>query len=147
MPRQMWTLTQADASFLIDHAMKAAREMKVAITVAIVEGGGTTVGLLRMDGTKLASVRVAETKAWTAAIFQRASGDYSAPTAPGGGAYGMLNAYPAQLVPVPGGQPIFIEGVCIGGVGVSGGSGEQDDQLAKGAAAALEAAAKQSTGR
>ena len=137
MPRQMWTLTQADASFLIDHATKAAKEIGIAVTVAIVEHAGITVGLLRMDGTKLASVGVAEGKAWTSAIFQRASADYSAPTAPGGGAYGMLNAFPAKLVPVLGGQPIIVEGTCIGGIGVSGGSGEQDDSIAKAAAAAL----------
>jgi len=36
-----------------------------------------------------------------------------------------------------GGQPIFVEGTCIGGVGVSGGAGEQDESIAKGAVAAL----------
>ena len=77
MPRQMWTLTQADASFLIDHSIKAARAMGVAVTVVIVEGGGNTVGLLRMDDAKLASIGVAEGKAWTAALFQRASVDYT----------------------------------------------------------------------
>jgi len=49
----------------------------------------------------------------------------------------MLNAFPAKLVPVLGGQPIIVEGTCIGGIGVSGGSGEQDDSIAKAAAAAL----------
>jgi uncharacterized protein GlcG (DUF336 family) len=39
MPRQMWTLTQADTSFLIDHTIKAARGMGVTVTVVIVEGG------------------------------------------------------------------------------------------------------------
>jgi uncharacterized protein GlcG (DUF336 family) len=66
MPRQMWTLTQADASFLIDHSINAARGLGVAVTVVIVEGGGNTVGLLRMDDAKLASIGVAEGKAWTA---------------------------------------------------------------------------------
>jgi uncharacterized protein GlcG (DUF336 family) len=137
MPRKIWALTQSDASFLIDHATKAAQEQGIAVTVAVVEHAGITVGLLRMDGTKLASVRVAETKAWTAAVFQRASGDYAAPTAPGGGAYGMLNAFPSQFVPVFGGQPILFENSCIGGIGVSGGSSDQDDSIARAAASAL----------
>ena len=76
-------------------------------------------------------------KAWTAAFFQRPSIDYSAPSAPGGGAHGILNAYPGKLVPLPGGQPILIDGACIGGIGVSGATGEQDDGLAKAAVAAL----------
>ena len=111
--------------------------MGVAVTVVIVEGGGNTVGLLRMDDAKLASIGVAEGKAWTAALFQRASVDYNAPAAPGGSSYGVLNAYPGKLVPLPGGQPIFVDGTCIGGIGISGASGEQDDSLAKAAVAAL----------
>ena len=137
MPRQVWTLTQADASFLIDHSIKAARGMGIAVTVVIVEGGGHIIGLLRMDDAKLASIGVAEGKAWTAALFQRASVDYNVPAAPGGNSYGVLNAYPGKLVPLPGGQPIFVEGTCIGGIGISGASGEQDDSLAKAAVAAL----------
>lgn len=137
MPRQVWTLTQADAGFLIEHSMKAAKEMGVAITIAVVEGGGYTIGLIRMDGAKLASIAVAEGKAWTAAVFQRASVDYAAATAPGGGSYGVLNAFPGKLLPLPGGQPIFVDGACIGGIGISGASGEQDDSIAKSAVAAL----------
>jgi uncharacterized protein GlcG (DUF336 family) len=103
----------------------------------VVEGGGHTIGLLRMDDAKLASISVAVGKAWTAALFRRASGDYGASTAPGGDSYGVLNAYPARMVPLPGGQPIFVDDVCIGGIGVSGASAEQDDSLARGAVAAL----------
>jgi uncharacterized protein GlcG (DUF336 family) len=99
--------------------------------------GGHIIGLLRMDDAKLASIGVAEGKAWTAALFQRASVDYNVPAAPGGNSYGVLNAYPGKLVPLPGGQPIFVEGTCIGGIGISGASGEQDDSLAKAAVAAL----------
>jgi uncharacterized protein GlcG (DUF336 family) len=137
MPRQIWTLTQADASFLIDHAISGAKAIGVAVSVAIVEGGGSTIGSLRMDGAKLASIGVAEAKAWTAAYFQRPSMDYGVPSAPGGGSYGILNPYPGKLVPLPGGQPIFFNGAYLGGIGVSGATGEQDDSLAKAAVAAL----------
>ena len=137
MPRQIWALSEADASFLVDHSIKAARSMGVAVTVAIVEGSGNTVALLRMEDAKLASIGVAQGKAWTAALFQRASVDYNAPAAPGGNSYGVLNAYPGNMVPLPGGQPIFVDGTCIGAIGISGASGEQDDSLAKAAVAAL----------
>jgi len=137
MPRQTWSLTQSDASFLVEHAVEAATEMGVAVTVAVVEASGVTVALLRMDDTKLASVCVAEGKAWTSALFQRASSDYGPTTAPGSIGYGLQNAFPGKLVPMIGGQPVFAHGVCIGGVGVSGASGEQDDGIAKAATAAL----------
>jgi len=137
MPRQIWTLTQEDASFLVDHSVKTAAKMGVAITVAVVEAGGVTVGLLRMDDTKLASVCVAEGKAWTSALFQKPSNDYGSATAPGSIGYGLQNAFPGKLVPMIGGQPVFVHGTCIGGVGVSGASGEQDDSIAKAAVAAF----------
>jgi uncharacterized protein GlcG (DUF336 family) len=49
----------------------------------------------------------------------------------------VLNAYPGKLVPLPGGRPIFVDGACIGGIGISGATGEQDDGLASAAVAAL----------
>jgi uncharacterized protein GlcG (DUF336 family) len=137
MPRQLWTLTQSDASFLVDHSIRTAADMGVAVTVAVVEAGGVTVALLRMDNTKLASVRVAEAKAWTSALFQRASSDYGPITAPGSVGYGLQNAFPGSLVPMIGGQPIFANGTCIGGIGVSGAAGEQDDSIAQAAIAAF----------
>ena len=62
MPRQMWTLTQADASFLIDHSINAARGLGVAVTVVIVEGGGNSVlakarrGLLRCSSARVSTI-------------------------------------------------------------------------------------------
>jgi len=133
----MWTLTQEDARFLVEHSIKTAVEIGVAVTVAVVEVSGITVALLRMDSAKLASVRVAEGKAWTSALFQRASSDYGVSTAPGNTGYGLQNAFPGKLVPMIGGQPIFVNGECVGAVGVSGASGEQDDSIAKDAIAAF----------
>ncbi len=52
-------------------------------------------------------------------------------TAPGGGAFGLWNAFPGMMLPVGGGRPIVWEGLCIGGIGVSGGTAEQDDELAE----------------
>ena len=42
MPRQLWALTQSDASFLVDHSIRPAADMGVAVTVAVVEAGGGT---------------------------------------------------------------------------------------------------------
>jgi uncharacterized protein GlcG (DUF336 family) len=137
MPKNSLMLTMEDTRALIEHTVKSARQAGIAVTVAVVDVGGNLIGLLRMDGTKLASIEVARGKAWTSAIFQRASGDYSAATAPGGGAYGMLNSYPGKFLPVLGGQPIVLNGECIGAVGISGGTGDQDDAIAKAAVATL----------
>lgn len=137
MPEQIWALTQADATSLIESVVTSARDSGLAVSVAVVEPGGNLIGLTRMDGAKMPSIQAATAKAWTSAMFQRPTGDYQAATAPGGANYGMLNAFPGQLAPVPGGEPLTVAGQCVGGIGVSGGTGEQDAELARAAAAVL----------
>ena len=137
MPRQTWALTQEDVTFLIDFSIQIAGQLGVAVAVAVVDAGGAMLGLLRMDNAKFASSAVSERKAWTSSLFQRPSSDYSASTAPGGAAFGLQNAFPGQFVPMPGGRPILIGSACVGGIGVSGASGEQDDTIAQAAVAAF----------
>jgi len=137
MPEQIWALTQSDAATLIEAVIQSARDANLAVSVAVVEAGGNLIGLTRMDGAKFPSIQAATTKAWTSAMFWRPSGDYQAGTAPGGASYGLLNSFPGQLAPVPGGEPLTVAGQCVGGIGVSGGTGEQDAALAQAATAAL----------
>jgi len=137
MPKQTWALTEADAASLIQSVIQSARDSGLAVSVAIVESGGNLIGLTRMDGAKFPSIHAASAKAWTSAMFQRPTGDYQQDTAPGGAGFGLLNAFPGQLTPVPGGEPIIVAGQCVGGIGVSGGTGEQDAGLARAAAATL----------
>jgi uncharacterized protein GlcG (DUF336 family) len=124
-------------------AIEGARTIGIAITVAVVDRGGHLIGQLWMDGCKLPSTHVAMCKAWTSAMLERSSGDYATGMAPGGGAYALFNAFPGRMIPVGGGKPVMHEGVCIGGIGVSGGSSEQDDELAAAAVAAIVGKAKQ----
>jgi uncharacterized protein GlcG (DUF336 family) len=137
LPHQTVALSNADASFLVDHAIQSAIGMDLAITAVVVDASGTPSALLRLDRAKLVSVGVAEGKAWTSALYQRPSGDYGITTAPGNIGFGLQNAFPGKLVTIMGGQPIFVNGVCIGGIGVSGGTAEQDDQIAKDAVRAF----------
>jgi uncharacterized protein GlcG (DUF336 family) len=118
-------------------AIEGAHALGITITVAVVDRGGHLIGQLWMDGCKLPSTHVAMCKAWTSAMLHRPSGNYATGMAPGGGAYALFNAFPGRMIPVGGGQPVIHEGVCIGAVGVSGGSTEQDDSLAAAAATAI----------
>lgn len=137
MAIRSWRLEEDDVRFAIDYATNAARESDVAVTVAVIEAGGHLVGSLRMEGARLASIDGAAKKAWTAAIFQRPSASYAAAVSPGGDAFAMWNAYPGKLAPLPGGQPIMVDDECVGGVGISGGPGAVDDDIATRTAAAL----------
>ncbi|HEY3924334.1 MAG TPA: heme-binding protein [Acidothermaceae bacterium] len=137
MPTQTWALTESDVSGLLRSVTDSAREQGIAVTVAVVETGGNIIGLARMDGARLPSTHVAPMKAWTAAMFQRPSSAYQESTSPGGGAFGLWNAFPGRLVPLGGGIPLFVGDTCVGAVGVSGGTSDQDEQLAVAAATLL----------
>lgn len=133
-------LTHAGARKMMDVAIDAAREMKIAVSVAIADAGGHLIAFERMDGGRFHSVYSSTTKAVCAASNMR-------PTSPRGAqaqaldvahAIGLaLAAGPERWTAMEGGFPIIIDGQCIGGIGVSGGDWEQDQKIAQAAVAAI----------
>ena len=111
-------------------AVEHASVLGVAINVAVVDGSGTLMAFLRMNGAFLHSIDIAIDKAYTAASF-------GFPTSKWGGVIGDdellrigLNQR-KRLVLFGGGLPLVDEGQRIGGIGVSGGSAEQDEACAR----------------
>jgi uncharacterized protein GlcG (DUF336 family) len=130
MPSRSWELTDEDAEWLADRARELAAQAIMPIAIAVVDEGGHLLFFCRTRGTKKASSSIAIAKAWTAAVLRRPSGDYQDLVVPHGGSFGLWNVFPGQMLPVAGGQPLMFEGECIGAVGVTGGSTEQDMSLA-----------------
>lgn len=96
------------------------------VAVAIVDTHGFLVYFERMENTQTASVEIAPGKARTAATYRRPTRVFME----------VINKAPAtatlpHVVASPGGVPIFADGKVIGGVGVSGVTGDQDEQCAK----------------
>ncbi len=117
-------------------AVGHARSLGIAINVAVVDGSGTLMAFLRMNGAFLHSIDIAIDKAYTAASF-------GFPTSKWGGVIGDdellrigLNRR-KRLVLFGGGLPIVLDGARIGGIGVSGGSAEQDEACARAGLQAL----------
>ena len=117
-------------------AVEHASVLGVAINVAVVDGSGTLMAFLRMNGAFLHSIDIAIDKAYTAASF-------GFPTSKWGGVIGDdellrigLNQR-KRLVLFGGGLPLVDEGQRIGGIGVSGGSAEQDEACARAGLKAL----------
>ncbi|MDQ7745933.1 GlcG/HbpS family heme-binding protein [Hydrogenophaga pseudoflava] len=113
-----------------------ARTLGIAINVAVVDGSGTLMAFLRMNGAFLHSIDIAIDKAYTAASF-------GFPTSKWGGVIGDdellrigLNQR-QRLVLFGGGLPLVENGRGIGGIGVSGGSAEQDEACAAAGLTAL----------
>lgn len=118
---------------LVDSATAAAREMGVAVTVAVVDAGGHVVMKARMDGASLGSVRMSEDKAYTAAALNRATGALTPLVQPGQPLFGLAGAQEGRIVVLGGGFPVRLDGRLVGGIGVSGAAVEQDVQIAESA--------------
>jgi len=103
--------------------------------IAIVDHGGFLIYFERMDNAQLGSVEIAIEKARSAALFRRPSKVFEDALA-GGGANMRLLAL-RGVMPVEGGLPIISGGKLVGAIGASGGTAQQDGQVAKAGADAI----------
>lgn len=105
-----------------------------AVVIAIVDDGGHLMWLQRLDGAAPLSSHIAPAKARTSALGMRESRIYEEMI--NGGRISFLSA-PAVEGLLEGGVPVFVDGHCVGAVGVSGVKSAEDAQIAKAGIAAL----------
>ena len=137
-------LTHAGAKKIADTAVGKAQQAGIAISVAIADSGGHLIVLERMDGGRFHSLHSATTKAVCAASNRRPTSSHGAQGQALDVAHALglaLAAGPGRWTAMEGGCPIFIEGECIGGVGVSGGDWATDERIAREAVESIGAAA------
>ena len=130
-------LTLKAATTLMKAAKAAARERGVPISVAVVDQGGQLVAFERMDGADLVTIGLSQDKAWTALMNRMPTRDLAPLVQPGAEFYGYESIGRGRTIVFAGGMPLEIEGVLVGGVGVSGGSVEQDQEIVEAALGAL----------
>jgi glc operon protein GlcG len=140
--RNQVRLTLAGARTMIAGAMAKAQSMQLKVNIAVVDDGGHLVAFERMDGARPASGYTAITKATTAATFRQPTGPL-----PSGAVnpdpllnLSLQNAAQAsggKITTLLGGVPAVVDGQVIGALGVGGGSGEQDAQIARAGIQAL----------
>jgi glc operon protein GlcG len=124
----------ADAKKAADAAIaEVAKVGSAPDAVAIVDPGGLLVYFERMDNTQLGSVDIAIDKARSAALFRRPSKAFEDALAGGRTAILALRG----ALPIEGGGPIIAGGKLVGAVGASGGTAQQDGQVAKAGADAI----------
>jgi uncharacterized protein GlcG (DUF336 family) len=128
-------LTLEDAKVILDAAEVRALELGVAETICVCDDGGHAIALHRMTGARLTGVEIAIAKAFTAAGHRRPTHKFNEPPAgpalPGNEAFGIHAMHPGRFAVFVGGFPIEVEGAVVGGIGVSGGNGEQDTAVAR----------------
>ncbi|MCI0346505.1 MAG: heme-binding protein [Chloroflexi bacterium] len=130
-------LTLNAAKALMKAAMAEARRAGVAISVAVVDAGGQLVAFKRMDGADLVTIGLAQDKAWTALMNRMPTRDLGPLVQPGAEFYGYDSVAHGRTIVFAGGMPLERDGVLLGGVGVSGGSVDQDQLIVDAALAAL----------
>jgi uncharacterized protein GlcG (DUF336 family) len=129
-------ITAAAAATATQAAVAKAEALGIRINVAVTDASGTLMAFLRMPGAFLHSIDIAIDKAYTAASFGFPTSQWGAALANDELLRQGLNARP-RLVLFGGGLPVVEGGERIGGIGVSGGSAEQDEVCAAAGLAAL----------
>lgn len=123
-------LDAAEAAVLIDGAIRRSNEIGVPQNIAVVDSAGHLVAFHRMDGAKFISIEIAIAKAFTAAGARKSTADIAPATQPGQPGFGIQNLNGGRFTTLPGGIPVEVDGVVIGGVGVSSGSTAEDADVA-----------------
>jgi glc operon protein GlcG len=130
-------LTLEGARAILAAAEGKAREIKVPQNIAIVDEGGHLLVFARMDGAKLSSVEVALTKARAAALRRTPTGPSPSAEPSVLLSLGLPLATGGKLTCIRGGLPLVVDGQCVGGIGVSAGTEEEDVEVAQAGVEAL----------
>lgn len=134
----MATLTLDQALGALQAAVRKATEIGSPSSIAIVDSGRNLLAFARMDDALLASIEIAQGKAYTARSMNMKTADIGPLTQPGQPLYGIETSHARSLITFGGGQPLRVDGEIVGAVGVAGGTVEQDDEVASAAVASLE---------
>ncbi|AKP59436.1 protein glcG [Mycobacteroides abscessus subsp. abscessus] len=125
-------ITLEHANQLVARGLAAAEKAGMKAVFAILDSGANLVAFARMDGAWLASNELAIAKARTSVMFQAPTEGLAAPLQLGQPALHFDHIHAGGLLLVGGGVPLFDQaGALIGGLGASGGSPEQDAELAR----------------
>ena len=123
-------ITLAKAKQLAEAVQARAKEMGVKAVVAVADRGGNPILVQAMDDAYLASWDVALQKSYTVVALKMSTQKLASLAAPGGSLYGIQFTNQGKIVIFGGAEPLESDGKIVGGLGVSGGSAEQDTALA-----------------
>ncbi|MCW3064607.1 MAG: hypothetical protein JWN32_1779 [Solirubrobacterales bacterium] len=125
------TVTLSASQAVLDAARAKAAQIGVPMNIAVVDQGSNLVAFARMDDAWLGSIDIAQNKAYTARAFDMPTKDLAPLAQPGAPLYGIEASNQGRLVVFAGGIPLVSDGRVVGAIGVSGGSVEQDQEVAE----------------
>ena len=140
--RPAFKLELSEARAMARAALEKAKALGVFETVCVCDEGGYPLVLERMDGARITGPQIAWNKAFTAAGHKRSTHLFTAPpngpALPGNEAFGIQLSFEGRFAAFVGGFPVVVDDQVIGGIGLSGGNGEQDIQCGLAALQALD---------
>lgn len=119
-----------DARRVIGAAEKKAAEIGQPMNIAVADEGGNLVAHVRMDDAWIGSIDIAIKKAFTSRAFEIETRELAKHTQSGGQFFGVHVSNDGKVMIFAGGIPLKRGGTVIGAIGVSGGSGDQDQAVA-----------------
>ena len=132
-------ISLSDARRIIAAAEKKAQDIGQPMNVAVVDAGGNLLAFERMEGAWLGSIDISIKKAWTSRAFDIETGELGKNSQSGDQFFGIHASNSGKVMIFAGGVPLKRGKEIVGAVGVSGGSGKQDQAVAEAGAKALQA--------
>jgi glc operon protein GlcG len=117
------TIDLDDATPMLAACKQKAREVGVAVSIAIVDDAGVLLCFERFEGAKVHTVELAQRKARTAAMLSVSTKVLESMARDG-------RLQNPEVLALGGGLPVIHAGECAGGIGVSGSTSEKDDEIA-----------------
>lgn len=111
-------------------AKEKADELKLGISFAIYDENGLMLLFKRFDGAPAISIKLAPGKAYTSAMMSMPTQQLAKLCSDGGPLMGLDNK-DSKITLVSGGYPLIYENKCVGGIGVGGGRGNEDNIIAE----------------
>lgn len=130
-------LTLEAAEKMIAAAKIKADSIGQPMNIAVVDEGGNLMAFARMDNAWRGSIDIAIQKAWTSRAFDIETKKLSELAQPGQDFYGIHVSNQGRVIIFAGGVPVKKAGRVVGAIGVSGGSGDQDQTVAEAGASSL----------
>lgn len=120
-----------NAKKIIEGAEQKASEIGVQMVISVIDEGGNLVAVHRMDDAWLASIDIAQNKAWTAVALKMPTSNLEEATVPNAELFGLNTTNQGRIVVFGGGIPLEADGKVVGAIGVSGSSVPDDVKVAE----------------
>ena len=125
-----FTLTLDTAKRLIERIEAEAKRLNLPAVISLCDASGRTIAVHVMDDAFLVSFDVAVKKAYTAVAMKMKTAELAQLAQPGGMFFGLETVNNKMMI-IGGGVPLYTQNQLVGGLGISGGTAEQDIALAE----------------